>query len=139
MNNKNIGVVVLPDKFNEFLKQCHNLMEDVRNHQNCREDFGQFELAFERHGEYFLWEKNHFLTCSCRFLYHNYLFVLIPSLNTQSCIRRPLCSTLKFENLSSILRQKKMKKKWRNKRHKRDIMQLFSADATMFSNENIFF
>ena len=26
-----------------------------------------------------------------------------PSLNTQSCIRRPLCSTLKFENLSISL------------------------------------
>ena len=29
--------------------------------------------------------------------------VTIPSLNTQSCIRRPLCSTLKFENLSISL------------------------------------
>ena len=37
-----------------------------------------------------------------------------PSLNTQSCIRRPLCSTLKFKNLSTyqpILRQNKIEKR----------------------------
>ena len=74
MNNKN-SVIVLPDKFNEFLKQCHNLMEDVRNHQNCREDFSQFELAFERRVDYFFLKKTtHYLTCFLRFLHPNYLF-----------------------------------------------------------------
>ena len=67
------SVVVLPDKFNEFLKQCHNLMEDVRNHQKCREDFSQFELAFERRVEYiFLEKKAHILTCFCTFLHPNH-------------------------------------------------------------------
>ena len=33
-------------------------------------------------------------------------YYVIPSLNTQSCIRRPLCSTFRFENLS-ISRKKK--------------------------------
>ena len=88
MNNNNNSVVVLPDKFNEFLKQCHNLMEDVRNHQNCREDFSQFELAFERHVECFL-------TCSCRFLHPNYLFTMIFSKNLDLHIHLLQCILMK--------------------------------------------
>ena len=33
-----------------------------------------------------------------------------PSLNNQSCNRRPLCSTFTFENVSSFIYQKKIKK-----------------------------
>ena len=32
--------------------------------------------------------------------------IVNPSLNTQSCIRRPLCSTFRFENQGISLKQK---------------------------------
>ena len=51
----------------------------------------------------------------------------VPSLNTQSCNRRPLCSTLKFENLRS---PKKSLKKIKF------IMQFFCAEAIVFSKKN---
>ena len=46
-----------------------------------------------------------------------------PSLNTQSCDRRPLCSTLKFENLHSP--KKDLKKKNLKKEYIKGIIQLF--------------
>ena len=40
--------VELPNKFKDFVNGCQNLIEDIRNHKNNREDFQQFEKAFER-------------------------------------------------------------------------------------------
>ena len=70
-------------------------------------------------------------------LYH-IKYPLNPSLNTQSCNRRPLCSTFTFENLRSpkknpVLLKKKFKKN--SKKKKIIIMQLFSADAIVFSKK----
>ena len=66
--------------------------------------------------------------------YHDF----IPSLDTQSCIRRPLCSTLKLENLRSpkkmsffmFLQSKKIPIPI-----KKGIMQLFSPDSIVFSKK----
>ena len=68
--------------------------------------------------------------------YHDF----IPSLDTQSCIRRPLCSTLKLENLRSpkkmsffmFLQSKKIPIPI-----KKGIMQLFSPDSIVFSKKKI--
>ena len=49
-----------------------------------------------------------------------------PSLNTQSCKGRPLCSTFTFENVRSPKEIIIMKK---------DVMQLFDADARVFSKK----
>ena len=40
--------VELPNKFKEFVNGCQNLIEDIRKQKNNREDFQQFEKAFER-------------------------------------------------------------------------------------------
>ena len=48
MNSQNV-LPELPNRFNEFLKECHELIEDVWNCKKNREDFSQFEIAFERH------------------------------------------------------------------------------------------
>ena len=48
MNSQNV-LPELPNRFNEFLKECHELIEDVWNCKKNREDFNQFEIAFERH------------------------------------------------------------------------------------------
>ena len=63
-----------------------------------------------------------------------------PSLNIQSCIRRPLCSTLKFENLSISLFWGKKNEKKLKKKSLKEIMQLFCfADSTMLSKFFNFF
>ena len=51
-----------------------------------------------------------------------------PSLNTQSCNRRHLCSTFRFENMHSPKKTVLFQKK--------NIMQLFIADAIVFSKKN---
>ena len=43
------GVVLLPEKFKDFIGKCNILMEEVINYKNTRQDFRQFEAAFERH------------------------------------------------------------------------------------------
>ena len=60
-----------------------------------------------------------------------------PSLNTQSCIRRPLCSTFRFENLRSPKKNEFFHVFGVNFFliiKKVCIMQLFSEDAKVFSN-----
>ena len=74
--------------------------------------------------------------------------------NTQSCIRRPLCSTFKIKILSNVHSEKKNTKRsstlWayfeakkrennlKNKIHKRDVMQLFSAFAASYKTALFF-
>ena len=62
----------------------------------------------------------------------------IPSLNTQSCNRRPLCSTLTDSDLRICAALRKnpvlFQKKIQNILFFKFIMQLFSADASVFSD-----
>ena len=59
-----------------------------------------------------------------------------PSLNTQSCNRRPLCSSFTFENVRSPKKTQFYSKKKQRKNLFEFIMQLFSADA-IFDPENM--
>ena len=62
-----------------------------------------------------------------------------PCLNTQSCIRRPLCSTFKFENLRSPINIRFFHvfggKKIKNKFYKKRYDATFSANAMVFSKK----
>ena len=65
------------------------------------------------------------------------LYCLSPSLNTQSCNRSPLCSTFTFENVRTLKKfysKKKILKKLKQNKTK-NIMQLFSAGAIVFSKK----
>ena len=57
-------------------------------------------------------------------------FIFYPSLNTQSCNRRPLFSTFTFENVRGPKRTVLFQKKFRKFKEKiQFIMQLFSAEV----------
>ena len=65
-----------------------------------------FERTLNVLWTYILWKKIHrnyywFFAFEMPWLW-SWNLIYYPSLNTQSCIRRPLCNTLKFENLRSL-------------------------------------
>ena len=58
--------IELPESFLSFLKQSYSLIQDIKNQSKTREDFNQFEEAFERGQK----KKFHKLKISTQFYGH---------------------------------------------------------------------